>query len=48
MATEITADDEGKTVMRGDDKLGRIVTVEHGTAYVDPDPSITEKSRSSR
>ena len=40
--TELTDDDEGKTVVRGDDTLGRIANVEHGTAYVDPDPSITD------
>jgi hypothetical protein len=42
MATELTEDDEGKTVVHGSDKLGRITNVEHGTAYVDPDPSITD------
>lgn len=42
MTTDITSDDEGKTVVRGDDELGRIVNVEQGTAYVDPDPGITD------
>ncbi|MFD1588356.1 PRC-barrel domain containing protein [Halorientalis brevis] len=42
MATEITQEDEGKPVVRENDTLGRIVNVEHGTAYVDPDPSVTD------
>lgn len=41
MAT-ITENDEGKKVVRGDDTVGRVVEVQHGTAYVDPDPSITD------
>lgn len=41
MAT-ITENDEGKKVVRGDDTVGRVVDVQHGTAYVDPDPSITD------
>lgn len=42
MPTELTSEDEGKTVIRGDETVGRIVDVEGGTAYVDPDPSITD------
>lgn len=42
MQVDITDDDEGKMVVRGDDEIGRVVDVEYGTAYVDPDPSITE------
>jgi len=41
-----TDDDEGKKVLRGDDSVGRIVDVEHGTAYVDPDPGLTESIKS--
>lgn len=40
--TNITDDDEGKKVVHGDDTVGRIVDVDHGTAYVDADPGITE------
>jgi sporulation protein YlmC with PRC-barrel domain len=41
--TILTEDDEGKRVVnaRGDE-VGRLVDVEHGNAYVDPDPGITE------
>lgn len=42
MQQTITEEDEGKKVVRGDDTVGRIVDVEHGTAYVDPDPGLTE------
>lgn len=36
-------DDEGKEVVDANgDTVGRIVTVEHGTAHVDPDPGITD------
>jgi hypothetical protein len=41
-------DDEGKEVADSNgETVGRIVTVEHGTAHVDPDPGITEKVKSS-
>lgn len=33
---------EGKKVVHGKDTVGRVVEVRHGTAYVDPDPGITE------
>lgn len=39
-------DDEGKQVKHGDDTVGRIVEVDHGTAYVDPDPGMTETVKS--
>ena len=42
MAHAITPDDEGKRVVHGDETVGRVVKVDHGTAYVDPDPGITE------
>jgi len=42
MPSELTSDDEGKAVVSGDETLGRVVDVEHGTAYVDPDPDITD------
>ncbi|WP_158058176.1 PRC-barrel domain containing protein [Halorussus halophilus] len=38
-----TDDDEGKSVVMGDEKVGMITEVEHGTAYVDPDPGITDR-----
>ena len=38
-----TEDDEGKSVTMGDDKIGMITEVDHGTAYVDPDPGITDR-----
>ena len=42
MSHNVTEDDEGKPLKHGNDKVGRVVDVEHGTAYVDPDPGITE------
>ena len=37
-------DDVGKTVVNGNgSEIGIISAVEHGTAYVDPDPGITTK-----
>lgn len=43
MAT-ITESEEGKPVVDSDgNKVGIVSSVEHGTAYVDPDPGITEK-----
>lgn len=45
MSHEINFDDgdEGKEVVDSDgNTVGRIVTVEHGTAHVDPDPGITD------
>lgn len=42
MRTHITADDEGKKVVYDGNTIGRVVEVEGETAYVDPDPGITE------
>ncbi|SEO56887.1 hypothetical protein SAMN04487948_103273 [Halogranum amylolyticum] len=43
MATNITEDDEGKPVVGADgEEVGRIVSVEHGTAYVEADPGLTD------
>jgi hypothetical protein len=42
MTTNLTADDEGKQVLYQGDAVGRVVEIEGGTAYVDPDPGITE------
>jgi len=40
----ITDDDVGKTVVDGDgEEVGIVSAVRHGTAYVDPDPGITTK-----
>lgn len=45
--TDITEDEEGKQVVGPDgEEVGRIVTVEHGTAHVDPDPGITDTVKS--
>ena len=43
MSVNITADDEGKPVVGADgEQVGRIVDVEHGTAYVEADPGLTD------
>lgn len=43
MAHTITDDEEGKPVVAADgEQVGRVVSVEHGTAYVDADPGITD------
>jgi len=45
MATdiEITDADEGKKVIGADgEEVGRVVEVSHGTAHVDPDPSLSD------
>lgn len=40
--TAITEDDEGKRVVDSTgETVGRISSVQHGKAYVDPDPGIT-------
>lgn len=41
-ATDVTEEDEGKKVVRGDETIGRVIEVRHGTAFVDPDPGLTE------
>lgn len=44
MAHAFTDDDEGKTVINDDgENVGIVSDVEHGTAYVDPDPGLTDK-----
>ncbi|WIV65815.1 PRC-barrel domain containing protein [Natrialbaceae archaeon AArc-T1-2] len=43
MSPNITGDDEGKRVVNANgEKIGLIEDVEGGTAYVDPDPGITD------
>ena len=42
MASTITSSEEGKAVVHGDETVGRVTKVEHGTAYIDPDPGLTE------
>lgn len=45
--TELTTDDEGKTVVTGDgDTVGMITGVEGSMAYVDPDPGMTDQIKS--
>lgn len=41
--TTITDADEGKSVVHEDTTVGIVATVEHGTAYVDPDPGLTDQ-----
>ena len=44
MAATITDDEAGKAVIDSDgNQVGVVSSVEHGTAYVDPDPGITDK-----
>lgn len=39
----LTEDDEGKRVSNANgDEIGRVVEVKHGTAYVEPDPGLTD------
>lgn len=40
---EFSEDDEGKSVVANGEEVGIVAEVEHGTAYVDPDPGITDK-----
>lgn len=42
MIENFSEDVEGKKVVHGDETVGRVVDVRQGTAYVDPDPGITE------
>lgn len=43
-STQLTDDDVGKTVVNGGgDEIGVVDRFEHGTAYVEPDPGITTK-----
>jgi hypothetical protein len=44
MRETLTEADEGKRVVAGDgDEIGRVVSVDDGAAYVDPDPGITDR-----
>lgn len=44
---KLTENDEGKVVKNtAGDEIGRVMSVEHGTAHVEPDPGITDTIRS--
>jgi hypothetical protein len=44
---KLTETDEGKMVKnRAGDEIGRVMSVEHGTAHVEPDPGLTDAIRS--
>jgi len=40
---QFSEDDEGKSVVVDGNEVGIVSEVEHGTAYVEPDPGITDK-----
>lgn len=42
MRTSVEEDDEGKKIVQDGQTVGRVVEVDHGTAYVDPDPGLGE------
>ena len=46
MATMITEEEEGKKVVHGNDTVGRVVSVEHGTAHIEPDPGLIDSVKS--
>lgn len=47
MRDHITEDDEGKTVVNADgDEVGMVTEVRGETAYVDPDPGLTDAIKS--
>lgn len=46
MRTNVTDEDEGKQVVYDDETVGRVVEVQSGTAYVDPDPGMTDTIKS--
>jgi len=47
MCAQFTDDDEGKRIVNADgDEIGIIETVERGSAYVNPDPGITDTIKS--
>lgn len=47
MATELSSDDEGKTVVSSNDtEIGVVKEVEGDTAHVDPDPGLTDDLKS--
>ncbi|WP_267643692.1 PRC-barrel domain containing protein [Haloarchaeobius amylolyticus] len=41
--TTLTEDAEGKTVVKDGDAVGIVAEVKNGTAYVKPNPDITDK-----
>lgn len=43
---ELTEADEGKPVVHGEETLGIVATVNHGTAHIEPDPGLTDKIQS--
>lgn len=44
MRETLTEADKGKQVVTDDgDEVGRVVSVDSGTAYVDPDPDLTDR-----
>jgi len=43
--TVLSEEDEGKTVTSSSGTIGKVLSVKHGTAYVDPDPSLTDDIR---
>jgi hypothetical protein len=43
MRTVVTAEDEGKRVVRRDETIGRVIDVEDGVVHVDPDPGLGER-----
>ena len=45
MAATITEDVEGKPVVHDGETVGIVTEVENGTAFVEPDPGLTEKLR---
>lgn len=46
MRTNVTDEDEGKQVVYDNETVGRVVEVRNGTAYVDPDPGVTDTIKS--
>lgn len=46
METQVTEEDVSKPVVYDGDTIGRIVSYEDETAYVEPDPGITDLVRS--
>jgi len=46
MANQISGEDIGKSVVYDEETIGRIVAYENETAYVDPDPDVTDVTRS--
>jgi hypothetical protein len=47
MCAKLTSEDEGKDVVDTEgDKIGVVQSVEAGTAYVNPDPGITDEFKS--